>query len=264
MSQFLRDNLPAGPKFVLALTCALSGVSLETAHAGKVRGEIDPPVVSIKERSLGYTRTRIGAPNKTFVARRAPVALFLKANKSHSIPAPKEHQKIRARGYTLVPDVAACAVDGKVTFINEEKETITVTVDGASFATLKAGESRDYECTVGQDVAEQRKVQIKEWSHTGATVYVGPIGVAGTPDEKGDFEIEAPQGQYELQVVGRDGILFTKEVTLEGKSNANVGKIELGPKTEEPPPPKRAPPRRAPPPKKAPPPPPPPEESESP
>ncbi len=68
------------------------------AQAGQVRGQIEPPAAPIKERTLGYTRTQIGAPSPLNEERRAPVAVFLKAKKSHSIPAPTEHPNIELRG----------------------------------------------------------------------------------------------------------------------------------------------------------------------
>lgn len=224
-----------------------------SAQAGQVRGQIDPPAAPMKERTLGYTRTQIGAPSPLNEERRAPVAVFLKAKKSHSIPPPKEHPKIQLQGYRMVPNVAACAVDGKVTFINADKTPLTITVGGANFATLKPEESKDYECTVGESVTDQRKVQLKEWPHAEGSIYVGPTGVAGAPNEKGAFTLEAPQGEYELQVVGHKGVLFTKEIALEAKTNANVGKIELGPKPKKAAPPRRPPPRRPPPPRAPPP-----------
>jgi hypothetical protein len=71
-------------------------------------------------------------------------------------------------------------------------------------------------------------------------IFVGEVGVAGRPEGDGRFQISVPEGTYQLKVIGRDGVLTTKAVTV-AKADVDLGAIEIGAEArEEEPPPKAA------------------------
>lgn len=205
-----------------AVVAALLLVGAGSAGAAPIRGRLEAPPHEERAEQLGFTRTRVAGPSKRLEGLVKDTALFLKVEESLPIPKPEEATKIVVRGLRLVPDVAACAVDATVEIENAEQEPVTVLVGGLELR-IDPGATRAYECTVGDS---QRSVRVAEWPHVRGTVFVGEVGVAAAPDERGNFVMSAPNGKYELLVVGRDGVLTSRPVEVDGAS-VSIGTIDL-------------------------------------
>ena len=208
---------------VFAAACAM--VLSRAAEAARVRGTLRELNVEFSGKLLGFTRTRVAAPAESIEERRLPVALFLavKNGESYPIPAPTEHQIITIDGLRFTPNIASCASDAQVSFVNADREPVTLTVDGRELGTIAPGAQKTYVCSPGQP---NRVVRVVEWPHMRAAVYVGDIGVADVPNERGRFAIEAPRGTYELRVVAKDGVVLAQDVTIE-KRDVDLGRLEV-------------------------------------
>jgi hypothetical protein len=223
------------------------------AEAAKVKGTVKRKAFEHRDVTLGYTVTQIAARSKRLEARRQDVVLFLKVNTSLTLPEPSIFE-MHLRGMELHPEISVCSVDAKVSLVNEELRPVTIVVGGTEVS-LGAGERKEYVCggITGGGHEDLREVRVKEWPYVRGNIFVGEVGVFGTLREDGGFELEAPKGEYVLQVVGRDGVLAAKDVEV--KADVDVGAIDLRPENERepepaappPPPPRRAP-RPAPPP----------------
>jgi hypothetical protein len=195
------------------------------ARAAQVKGTIDAPFVSMPERTLGYTRTRVALPARGAATRRSDVAVFLRVKESLPIPQAPEPFRVRIIGLRFSPTVGACVVDGKVSFTNEDRTKVTVLIDQKPFGTLDPGESKTYEC-VSAD-AGFRRVTIKEWPHIRGSIFVGDVGIVAEPGTFGAFSMTAPQGKYELEILGDDSILSKSDVDV-GNRDVDVGRIAAG------------------------------------
>lgn len=166
----------------------------------------------LPERPLGFTRTQVLEMSEWLSGLRTDYALFLKAVESPTIPTPKEHARVEIRGLELRPAIASCAVDGQVEFQNAERVALNLQIEGVSVGPIEPGQKIQYECTAG--AKSIRTVRIAEWPHARGSVFVGEVGVAAQADGEGHFLINAPPGQYELQVVGEDGFLLKKSIEV--------------------------------------------------
>lgn len=193
------------------------------AAAAQVRGVVDAPPSASVRGTLGYTRTRIAAPSQSSQSRRADVALYLMVKESLPIAPPDGPFPVAISGLRLQPSVAACVIDGKVSFTNHENVTMTVLIERKPFAELAPGQSKTYECNAVE--RDARTVQIKEWPHIRGVVFVGELGVVGQPNSNGAFSLIAPQGKYQLKVIGENGVL--SERAIEVKADVDLGRIDL-------------------------------------
>jgi len=217
MSKLLRRFATAGIGAGLTLCAASAG-------AANVRGTVLPGVAKHTSEVVGYTRTRILSPGK-LSTRTDDLALFLKVKNSLPLPAPTTTPLLELSGFRIVPQVAACAVDGKIQIKNGGSVPLTVKV-GEQNLNIGPGETSEYQCVVGKGGDELRTLQVAEWPYARASVFVGEVGVAGVPNEKGAFSLAASPGKYELLVVGLSGLVFSKEVDL-AKVDVDVGAVDL-------------------------------------
>lgn len=201
------------------------GVTVEPVEAAKVRGSFDNLEVSVAGKPLGLTRTRVAAPSEDAVRLRRNVALFLavKNGESLPIPSPKKHQIITIDGLRFSPNIASCASDAQVSFVNADREPVSVLIDDSELGVIAPGAQKTYVCSPGKAT---RTVRIREWPHMRALVYVGEVGVAGLPSDRGRFSIDAPRGSYELQVIDRDGLIINREVKVDGR-DVDLGKLDV-------------------------------------
>lgn len=234
----------------LLLAVLLAGPSV--TRAARVKGTVVRKSVELQDETLGYTVTQIAAPSEAMDEREQPVALFLKVKTSLPLPPPEEHLEMRIQGLRLVPEIATCAVDAKVTLVNEDPAPVTFMVGDEEVAKLGPNERGAYGCKeiTNGNSSELRPVRVKEWPHIRGAIFVGEVGVVGVPDERGSFVMNAPKGQYLLQVVSWERVLETRDVEVT-KGDVDVGRIDLRPedqRTEPPPPPPQRVRRRPPPP----------------
>lgn len=200
-----------------------------SVRSAPVRGRVDAPRPPQMDGILGYTKTRVAGPSSALKDLRADVAVFLKVETSLPIPKPDQNSSVAVQGMRLVPDVATCAVDGRVTFTNLDPEAVTVRVGDVELR-LAPEASQDFECTAGDAL---RSVRLKEWPHIRGLVFVGEVGVAGTLDARGAFNLSAPDGKYELEVVTRDGVIARRPLEVKG-STVDLGAIDLAAPAEDP------------------------------
>jgi hypothetical protein len=230
--------------FCTILTLAL--LVPTAAESARIRGTVRRARAVRTSETLGYTVTQVAASAKSVSERRADVVIFLRAKESKVIPKATEHPKVSIRGLRLVPEISACEVDGQILFLNEEEAPLTLMVGDDDLGALKPNEERTYTCTAikGSAESELRAVRVKEWPHIRGAIHIGDLGVVATPDERGVFELNAPEGLYVLTIVGAMGALHERELEVK-KSDIEVGAIDLRPEDQrnEPPPPVRTKPR---------------------
>lgn len=200
-----------------------------TASAFWVRGAVVAPPVPPGSPVVSLVRLRVVAPSPLEAGRKQDVAVFLKVKTSLPLSAPKDRPSISLDGLRLWPDIAACAVDGKVDFTNPSKAPITVSVGATDLGAIGPGETKTYECTVGSGGDEIRPVRVAEWPHLRATVFVGEVGVPGIINDKGAFQLEAPQGSYELLLVTQDGVRMRQPVEVAKDVDAGTLTVEAAP-----------------------------------
>lgn len=205
-----------------AVAVLMAPLKSPPATAAPVRGKIQAQRPEATTERLGYTRTQVAAPSERAAGQIADTALFLKVEESLPIPQPTEVNAIEVAGLRLVPNVATCAVDSAVRFVNSQKTEVTLKI-GDDEIPLAPGASHDHECTAGNP---QRTIRVKEWPHIRGLLYVGEVGVAGRPDARGSFNLIAPDGKYELLFIGRDGVLASRPVRIKGGS-VDVGTVAL-------------------------------------
>jgi hypothetical protein len=192
-----------------------------SAGAAQVRGVFDVPSVQAPVRTLGYAKTKVTGPAKGAGAHRQDVAVFLRVKESLPLPA-SEPFKVSVTGLRLVPAVAACVVDGKVTFKNEDKAPISVSVDQRPLGEIKPGESKTFDCASSDP--SLRRIYVKEWPHIRGSLFIGEVGVVGELSANGGFALQAPQGKYELEVISGDGVLAKRDVEI-AKGDVDVGRM---------------------------------------
>lgn len=210
----------------IVLSCAVALIPLIApayASAAQVRGVVDaPPAQPASGRALGYTRTRVASAAASLAQKKADVAVVLMVKTSLPIPAAVEPYKVSLSGLRFSPAVAACVVDGKVAFTNDERTPMTLVVERDVFATLAPGETKTYDCTAPEP--KIRALRVKEWPHMRATLHVGEIGVVAQPGPNGAFALSAPQGKYELLLLGENGALSRREVEIVNR-DVDVGRV---------------------------------------
>ena len=229
MSQLFR--LP-GAGTTVALLILVTGV----AEAARVRGSIRDQETEVAGRLYGFTRTRVARPARAVTSKIRTTAVFLavKDGESLPIPAPVEHQVITLDGLRFSPNIASCASDAQVSFVNADREPVTLTIDGAPLGTLGPGAQKTYVCSPGKPT---RVVRVREWPHMMAVVYVGEVGVAGLVNDRGRFVLEAPRGSYELRAITLDGVILSRDVTVE-RRDIDLGTLKIDePAGGAPPPP---------------------------
>ena len=230
MSQLFRLRV------ALAATLGLISV-VGVAQAARVRGSIRDQEVTVTGKLLGFTRTRVAPPVPSATTRIRPKAIFLavKDGESLPIPPPIEHQIITLEGLRFSPNIASCASDAQVSFVNADRKAVTLTIDGNDFGTIGPGAQKTYVCSPGK---ASRVVRVHEWPHMRAMVYVGEVGVAAVVNDRGRFKLDAPRGSYELRIIALDGVVLARDVKIE-RRDLDLGVLEVakpgGPAGEPPP-----------------------------
>lgn len=207
----------------VALIPLIALIAPLSASAAQVKGVVDaPPAQPASGRALGYTRTRVASAAASLAQKKADVAVVLMVKTSLPIPAAVEPYKVSISGLRLSPAVAACVVDGKVAFTNDERMPMTIVVERDVFATLQPGETKTYDCSAPEP--KLRTLRVKEWPHMRGTLHVGEIGVVAQPGANGAFVLSAPQGKYELLLLGESGALSRREVEVLNR-DLDVGRV---------------------------------------
>lgn len=210
----------------IVLSCAVALIPLIApaySSAAQVKGVVDaPPAQPTSGRALGYVRTRVASAAASLAQKKADVAVVLMVKTSLPIPAAVEPYKVSISGLRFSPTVAACVVDGKVAFTNDERTPMTLVVERDVFATIAPGETKTYDCTAPEP--KLRTLRVKEWPHVRGTLHVGEIGVVAQPGPTGAFALTAPQGKYELVLLGENGALSRREVEIVNR-DVDVGRI---------------------------------------
>lgn len=193
------------------------------AFAAQVRGSVDAAPPAVTAQQLGYTKTRVASPIAR-TGQRADVAVFLAAKESGVIPPPTEPYKVSIAGLELEPNVAACVIDGKVAFTNDDRAAVTLEIEDQPIGSVAPGQSLVYECKTGEP--KTRRIRVKEWPHVRGTLFVGEVGVVASIDASGAFKIQAPVGKYEVQLLGEVGPLITKAIEVKTPAgDVDVGKL---------------------------------------
>lgn len=168
----------------------------------------------------------MAAPARVQATKRADIAVFLAVKESLPIPAPTEPFRVQITGLRFVPAVAACVVDGKVSFTNDQLGPVTVLVEQKPVLELKPGETQTYDCTSTDK--QVRRIEIKEWPHMRASLFTEAVGVVAQPTPGGAFALQAPKGKYELRVVTADGLIEGAQQSIElDKTDVDVGHLRV-------------------------------------
>ncbi|NJK90322.1 MAG: hypothetical protein HC923_13685 [Myxococcales bacterium] len=204
----------------------LAGVST-SALGAEVRGVLEVKAVPIDQTrvqaaSHSQVTLEVAEPAPGYRSEIPPVALFLSVKDSLPIESAPPTPEVRVAGYRFEPPVVACAVDGQVLFINESDRAVTLTAGSALLGVVAPDENLTYACEAGPSGAGSRTISVKEHPFMLATVYVGEVGVAALPGPDGAFRLVAPNGRYELRVVGAEGLLMSQAVTVADRD------VELG------------------------------------
>ncbi|MBI4817607.1 MAG: hypothetical protein HY791_15200 [Deltaproteobacteria bacterium] len=208
--------------------------SLRDAGATQVRGVIDAPVSARSAAPLGYTRVRVAQPAKGWESEREEVAIVLEVKESARTPPAERVWKVAVEGLKLTPSVIACATDASsaesVEFTNSDEIPATISIGKEQFATLAPGETKSFKC----QTAGAHRIRAKEWPHIRGLIFVPErLALTTRPGADGTFAIVAPQGTYELQVIGVSGVVHRQEVKIETR-DVDLGRIDLGGKTAKP------------------------------
>jgi hypothetical protein len=216
----MRQLFQRGPLALPLLSLALCAAE---ASAAKVQGSVARPPRRAVGAALGYVRPRVAAPAP--VDDRRDLALFLAGEESLPLPPPPPPPEVRVHGLAVSPEVVACAVDGKIVFVNGESSPIRLTVGPTDLGEVPPGERRTYECVADGAAGELRAVKVAGWRHLRAAVFVGEVGVAGALAPDGSFSISAPEGRYKLRVVTDDGVALERPVAV--KADVDLGALQL-------------------------------------
>lgn len=206
------------------------------ARAAEVRGVLNLPEPKAAEAPLGYTRTRVTGPGPAVKASATDAAVFLKVKESLPLPSPSAKWPLKLSGLRFVPSAVACAIDEQIEITNEDKAPVTVVVGTEALQTIEPGGKLSYLCQQGGP----RVLRVQEWPHMRGMLFIGEVGVSAQPREDGRFSLSAPQGTYELVVIGSDGPLKTVPVTV-ARADVDLGSVFEAPadpaKAAPPPPP---------------------------
>lgn len=203
------------------VVCVGLMTSTATAQASQVKGVIEYPAAERTATDMSYTRSRIAMPAQSSVDQRGEAAIFLAVKESLPTPPPTAVWKVVVAGMRLAPSVVACAVDESVEFVNGEKIPVTVQFGTETLATLAPGASKSIKCASAGD----HRVRVEEMPHLRGMVHIGALGISAIPDKRGAFSIKAPQGTYELRVIGVHGVSLSRVVKVE-KSDVDLAVIK--------------------------------------
>jgi hypothetical protein len=209
-------------KRFLALSLALSGTLVPTAYAAQVRGTILAPAAAAETRTVGYTKTRVAGAGRP---RRTDVGVFLEVTDSLPLPPPSAKWPLKVHGMRFEPSVVSCVVDEEVVITNDDRGPVTITVGEEAVGEVPPGKSKSFKCQRGGS----NSVRVGEWPHMRAVIFVGEVGMAARPDGEGRFQFNVPEGTYQVKVIGSDGVLATKSVSV-AKTDVDLGMIEVSDK----------------------------------
>jgi hypothetical protein len=215
---------------LIRLGLALGGLGAAAGPlaAAEVRGAIPVDPVPVDPKSVpvvpGYVSLRVAQPAPAQQSRVRDYAVFLQVEDSLPLPAPTETPTVRIRGFELSPRIVSCPVDAPVTVVNESRRAFEVEVGGRSLATLAPGERADWVCAAGAEGAVIEPITVVGHPFMRASVYVGEVGIAATPDAAGRFALEAPAGTYRLWVIGEDGVESDRPVEVAGR-DVDLGRL---------------------------------------
>jgi hypothetical protein len=211
---------PSSCRFLVTSLALLASAS---ASASEVRGNVYVPPPSSADVTIGYARTRVASPSSAARTARGDAALFLKVKESLPLPPPTTKWPLKIEGLRFSPQVATCAIDETIELTNNDPAPLTVMV-GKTALNVAPGQTVPYQCQTGGLYT----LRVPEWPHMRGLVYIGEVGVSGVPREDGKFALSAPQGTYDLIVVGADGPVATVPVTVE-KKDVDLGQLGTPP-----------------------------------
>ncbi|MBI2375435.1 MAG: hypothetical protein HYV07_15675 [Deltaproteobacteria bacterium] len=219
-----------GSSFSAAFVLTSAGAST----AAQVKGVLDAPVGARASAPLGYTRARVASPAKGWEAEREELAVVLEVKESLRTPPAERIWKVALQGLKVAPPVIACATDASsgesVEFTNLDESPATITIGKDAFGTLAPGETKAYKC----QMAGVHQVRVKQWPHIRGLIFIpDKLALTTRPGADGSFSLTAPQGTYEFQVIGAQGIIHRQEIKIEAK-DVDLGQIGLGPKEAKP------------------------------
>ena len=187
-------------------------------YAAQITGEVKAANQPIVSKTLGYTRTRVVGMSTKLKTMKEDLALYLEVKNSLPLKTSAERRLIRIHGQSFKPEVTACVFDEVLSFLNEDRRAVTVTVGSQVVGTVEPREELSFKCTT-KGLAELR---LKEHAHARGSLFVGTTGVATKPDETGRFLMMAPEGTYVLNVINSTGVIQTTDVEVAAED------IELG------------------------------------
>ena len=198
------------------------------ADAFQIRGRVQPPSIEESSKTLGYTETRVAGLSKANRNRREDVAIYLKVKQSLPISPPTKQRTIRLHGLLARPATTSCVFDEEILITNDDRKAVTVTIGDTQVGKIGPGQQTTFMCKVSGFHA----FRVAEYAHLRAHVFVGEVGVATHPDKDGNFKLKAPDGTYELQVIGNGAVLQKANVKVDGK-DVNLGLIGSEPPVQE-------------------------------
>lgn len=173
---------------------------------------------NILREPLGYARTRVALASSQVSA--DDLAAFILIKESAPLENKPEAQKISIKGMQFEPNIASCAVDGKVEIENLDETTYTVRYGTNVVAKLDPNQKGEFLCTAENDPF--RRLRIDEWPYIRASIYVGDIGVPLRVAPSGELSVKLLSGKYELIVVS------SREEMLRRPIEINAQDISLG------------------------------------
>ncbi|MEM1022266.1 MAG: hypothetical protein AAGD10_19800 [Myxococcota bacterium] len=192
------------------------------ASSAPIEGSVDVSpqawVEADTPKPPGYVRLPVTAPASAYERRVPTSALFLQVVESLPITPPEARVVIRLEGGRLSPEVVACAVDEKLSFLNGEDQAVQIRVGDHVLVPVERGESVEWSCTASSQGATMKPIRVEELPWVRASVFVGEVGVAVRPGRDGRFSLEAPKGRYKLLWIGREGILAQRELTVDDRA----------------------------------------------
>lgn len=196
---------------------ALFGLT-SPASAATVGGSVDvsprPWVEADTPKPPGYVRLPVTAPAPAFERRGPASALFLQVVESLPIQPPADPVQLRLSGARITPEIVSCAVDERLSFLNQEDETVEIEVGDQRLGPVESGQSVEWTCAASSAGSTLKAIRVVQEPWVRASVFVGEVGVAALPTPDGRFSMSAPQGSYELLWIGRNGIIERRAVTV--------------------------------------------------
>lgn len=206
---------------LLGFACAgAASTVMLSAEAVEVRGTVNAPPMKLLPSGLGYTRTPVAQASSDLRQTKVATAVFLKVRESLPLPAPTAKWPLKIAGLRLDPSVVACAVDETIEITNHDRTPVTVQMGQETLQPVGPGGTLTYLC----QQAGTHNIRVQEWPHIRGTLFIGEVGVTGSPGPDGRFALNAPQGTYDLVVVSSDGLLAQLPVTV-AKADVDLGSI---------------------------------------